>query len=162
MYQLTEKGFSAEIGDKKIIFRNEYFNDGGMNYEGEATVLIGGRLAFVIRFCNQVDKNTRPILIDGWGEEDLPDLYIGELNEDDAIAMKQYFDTIYSFILEQIITQNINPLDKSQRFVINGFEALGKTATASSAGSSRVYVPKAWQGCRVMVIRLDPLDDDCV
>lgn len=44
-------------------------------------------------------------------------------------------------------------------FCISGYQAIEKTATPGSKTSSRVYVPRAWEGRRVMVVLLDPLDE---
>jgi hypothetical protein len=43
-------------------------------------------------------------------------------------------------------------------FCISGFQAIEKVVTPGSQTSSRVYVPRAWEGRRVMVVLLDPLD----
>jgi len=75
MYDLTNEGFSAQVGEKRIVFRNENFRDGGNEYEGEAIITEKGRLLFVIRFRTQADWKTRPILIDGEGEEVLVPLF---------------------------------------------------------------------------------------
>lgn len=41
-------------------------------------------------------------------------------------------------------------------FMINGYQAIEKTVTPGSKTSSRVYVPRAWEGRRVLVVLLDP------
>lgn len=44
----------------------------------------------------------------------------------------------------------------SKEFKICGFEHVEKLVTPGSKTSARVYVPKSWEGKRVVVIRLDP------
>jgi hypothetical protein len=148
MYDLTNEGFSAQVGEKRIVFRNENFRDGGNEYEGEAIITEKGRLLFVIRFRTQADWKTRPILIDGEGEEELPDLWIGKLPEDPGEAQDRYFMQIYCFILEQISSQKIFALNE---FRIVGTNCVTKTVRAMGSGAG-VYLPKEKIGDDVQVI----------
>lgn len=43
-----------------------------------------------------------------------------------------------------------------QEFHVKGYEQVEKFVTPGSKTSSRVYVPKGWEGKRVLVIRLNP------
>lgn len=45
-------------------------------------------------------------------------------------------------------------------FTVQGFDSRVKTVTAGSKSSSRVYTPKDWEGKQVMIILLEPQDDD--
>ena len=45
-------------------------------------------------------------------------------------------------------------------FTVQGFDSRVKTVTAGSKSSSRAYTPKDWEGKQVMIILLEPLDDD--
>lgn len=49
-------------------------------------------------------------------------------------------------------------MSEQHEFTIKGFQAIEKVVTPGSQTSSRVYVPRAWEGRRVMVVLLDPLD----
>lgn len=44
-------------------------------------------------------------------------------------------------------------------FTIKGYQAIEKTVTPGSQTSSRVYVPKGWEGKRVMIVLLEPLEE---
>ena len=57
-----------------------------------------------------------------------------------------------SSILDWYAEDNIPPQD----FSLKGYDRIEKLVTPGSKTSSRVYVPKSWQGKRVAVIRLDP------
>jgi hypothetical protein len=46
------------------------------------------------------------------------------------------------------------------KFMVQGHDSRVKTVTAGSKSSSRVYTPKDWEGKQVMIILLEPLDDD--
>jgi len=46
-----------------------------------------------------------------------------------------------------------------QEYKAQGYDSRIKTVTAGSRTSSRVYVPRVWEGKRVMVVLLDPLDE---
>lgn len=149
MYELTEEGFSSEIGSKKIQFRNENFTDGGNRYEGEALFSEERRVLCVIRFRSQVDGVIRPILIDAMGELDLPDLQIDNLPEgDDAETRNRYFDQIYTFLIEQLLDQEIYPLNE---FRLVGSECLRRTVRPMGGGAG-VYVPKDRIGEEVRVV----------
>ena len=45
-------------------------------------------------------------------------------------------------------------------FSVQGYDSRVKTVTAGSKSSSRAYTPKGWEGKQVMIILLEPLDDD--
>lgn len=42
-----------------------------------------------------------------------------------------------------------------QQFAINGYEAIERTVTPANKSSGRIYLPNAWIGKRVMVVRLE-------
>lgn len=46
--------------------------------------------------------------------------------------------------------------EKPMRVEVEGFEAIEKTVKPGG-NSGRIYVPSDWNGCRVKIIRLDPI-----
>lgn len=48
--------------------------------------------------------------------------------------------------------------EKPMRVEVEGYEAIDKTVKPGG-NSGRVYVPPDWNGCRVKIIRLDPIPD---
>jgi len=58
---------------------------------------------------------------------------------------------------EQLIQMRIDSMMEAapHSFAIRGYQAIEKTVTPGSQSSSRVYVPKGWEGKRVMVVLLD-------
>lgn len=47
-----------------------------------------------------------------------------------------------------------------QKFEIRGYEALEKIVKPGNKSSGRLNMPKSWEGCRVLVVRLDDLGAD--
>lgn len=63
-------------------------------------------------------------------------------------------------ILESARMYQVRPRRQdAHTFCISGYQAIEKTVTPGSQTSSRVYVPRAWEGRRVMVVLLDALNE---
>lgn len=45
-------------------------------------------------------------------------------------------------------------------FQIYGYQAVEKTVRAHSDSSARIFLPRSWEGRRVMVVLLEPLEED--
>jgi len=50
--------------------------------------------------------------------------------------------------------------DKKDEFKVQGYEAVEKVVKPHSKTSGRVYLPAIWEGCRVLVVRKDPIKED--
>ncbi len=46
-------------------------------------------------------------------------------------------------------------MKKKHTFKIEGFEIIEKTAKAGSSNSARLYVPKAWNNKKVLMVRTE-------
>lgn len=88
------------------------------------------------------------------------DGYTNNLSTDDVVSR-----------IQQHIIQNVAPDDLAEQyywgrdtiihipqkhdFSISGYEAIERTVTSANKSSGRIYLPNAWIGKRVMVVRLE-------
>ena len=55
-------------------------------------------------------------------------------------------------------SKGYNPMqDDEYNIGMKGYEVIEKTVKVGNPRSGRIYVPKRWEGCRVLIIRLDPI-----